>query len=71
MQKTSVFSTSTHNGNTMSHITINGQALPFSSGETILDVARRTGIDVPTLCWYPKLTTVGNCRVCLVSVAGQ
>jgi len=25
----------------------------------------------PTLCWYPKLPVVGNCRICLVSVEGQ
>ncbi|MBL8999137.1 MAG: (2Fe-2S)-binding protein, partial [Gemmatimonadetes bacterium] len=32
---------------------------------------RALAIDVPTLCWYPKLPTVGNCRICLVSVAGN
>ena len=31
----------------------------------------RRGIDIPTLCWYPKLPIVGNCRICLVSVQGQ
>ena len=29
------------------------------------------GIAVPTLCWYPKLPIVGNCRICLVSVEGS
>src|SRR5207249_4393638 len=34
--------------------------------------ARVAGIlDIPTLCWYPKLPVVGNCRICLVSVEGQ
>jgi formate dehydrogenase major subunit len=28
-------------------------------------------VDIPTLCWYPKLPTVANCRICLVSVEGQ
>jgi len=32
----------------------------------------RSGVlDIPTLCWYPKLPVVGNCRICLVSVEGQ
>src|SRR6185437_6605074 len=40
-------------------------------GATILEVARTAGVDIPTLCWYPKLPIVGNCRICLVSVEGQ
>jgi formate dehydrogenase major subunit len=55
----------------MPSITINGTSLPFEPGATILQVARSAGIDIPTLCWYPKLSIVGNCRVCLVSIKGQ
>jgi formate dehydrogenase major subunit len=55
----------------MPTIVINGRSLPFTPGQTILDVARANGIDIPTLCWYPKLPTVANCRICLVSVEGQ
>ncbi len=55
----------------MPTITINGRQLPFAPGQTILDVARANGIDIPTLCWYPKLPIVANCRICLVSVEGQ
>jgi formate dehydrogenase major subunit len=55
----------------MPTISINGNSYPFTPGQTILDVARSQGIDIPTLCWYPKLPTVANCRICLVSVQGQ
>jgi formate dehydrogenase major subunit len=55
----------------MLSITINDRTLPATDGQTVLDVARRAGIDIPTLCWYPKLSIVGNCRICLVSVDGQ
>src|SRR5689334_10647218 len=55
----------------MPTLSVNGRAIPFEPGATILDAARAAGIDVPTLCWYPKLPTVGNCRICLVSVTGQ
>src|SRR5512147_1404124 len=55
----------------MPTITINGSAYPFTPGQTILDVARGNGIEIPTLCWYPKLPVVANCRICLVSVQGQ
>ncbi|TDJ56685.1 MAG: 2Fe-2S iron-sulfur cluster binding domain-containing protein, partial [Gemmatimonadetes bacterium] len=53
----------------MESLTIDGRTLPILAGDTILDTARRGGIDIPTLCWYPKLPTVGNCRICLVTVA--
>ena len=55
----------------MPTLTVNGRAIPFEAGATILAAARAAGIEIPTLCWYPKLPIVGNCRVCLVSVAGQ
>src|SRR5687768_11979228 len=55
----------------MPTLTLNGKSIPFEPGTTILEAARNAGIDIPTLCWYPKLPVVGNCRICLVSVQGQ
>src|SRR5258705_13534856 len=55
----------------MPTLTLNGTTVAFESGATILEAARSAGIDIPTLCWYPKLPIVGNCRICLVSVDGQ
>ncbi len=55
----------------MPNMILNGKSLPFTPGQTILDVARSHDVDIPTLCWYPKLPTVANCRICLVSVEGQ
>ena len=55
----------------MPKLTIDGVAVTAPEGATILDAARSLNVDVPTLCWYPKLPTVGNCRICLVSVEGN
>ena len=55
----------------MPTLTINGRSVTVADGSTILDAARAAAIDVPTLCWYPRLSTVGNCRICLVSVEGS
>src|SRR2546423_10647630 len=56
----------------MATLTVNGRRIEADAEQTILDAARAGGIgDIPTLCWYPKLPTVGNCRICLVSVEGQ
>ena len=54
----------------MPTLTIDGRSVSVPEGSTLLDAARAAEIDVPTLCWYPTLPIVGNCRVCLVSVDG-
>jgi NADH dehydrogenase/NADH:ubiquinone oxidoreductase subunit G len=51
-------------------ITINGSEFTFQPGETILDVARRNAVDIPTLCHLKAATPTGACRVCLVEVQG-
>src|SRR2546430_3724103 len=56
----------------MATLTLNDRRVPADAEQTILDAARAAGIvDIPTLCWYPKRPSVGNCRICLVSVEGQ
>ena len=55
----------------MPTLTIDGRTVSANEGGTILDAARAAGLDIPTLCWYPTLPIVGNCRICLVSVEGQ
>jgi len=52
-------------------IEINGKKYLFKKGETILDVAKRNGIDIPTLCFHPMLKPSGRCRVCLVEANGK
>jgi bidirectional [NiFe] hydrogenase diaphorase subunit len=49
---------------------INGRPVTGRAGETILLVARKNGIAVPTLCNFPGLAPAGACRVCIVEVAG-
>jgi len=51
-------------------IVMNGKELVFEPGETILDVARRNGIDIPTLCYLKGASPTGACRICLVEVEG-
>jgi iron-only hydrogenase group A len=51
-------------------IEINGKKLEATKGETILTVARRNGIEVPTLCHMEGLAPSGACRMCVVDVEG-
>ena len=52
-------------------ITINGQPVQISKETSILDAARQIGVNIPTLCYHKDLCVAGNCRVCVVEVAGQ
>jgi predicted molibdopterin-dependent oxidoreductase YjgC len=52
------------------NVTIDGMAVEAVKGETILELARRNGIRIPTLCYHPRLPVVGACRVCAVEVEG-
>jgi predicted molibdopterin-dependent oxidoreductase YjgC len=51
-------------------ILINGNSFSFEPGETVLEVARRNSIDIPTLCHLKGAIPTGACRVCLVEVQG-
>lgn len=49
-------------------VIMNGNRLAISPGETLLELARRNGIDIPTLCHLKGATPTGACRVCVVEV---
>jgi NADH-quinone oxidoreductase subunit G len=52
----------------MPNINIDGKAIDFKPGQTIIEAARDHGIEIPHFCWHPKLSVSGNCRICLVEV---
>jgi predicted molibdopterin-dependent oxidoreductase YjgC len=52
------------------NLTIDGRQLTVAEGSTILEAARLAGIHIPSLCYHPDLTSVGACRMCVVSVEG-
>lgn len=51
-------------------IEINGRTVKAQPGEYILNVLKREGIRVPTLCHLPDLFPSGACRLCVVEVEG-
>ena len=53
------------------NVTINGLPVEVKAGKTILEAAESQGIKIPTLCFHKDLCVAGNCRVCVVEVAGQ
>jgi len=55
----------------MVEIKVDGQSVSVPEGATILDAARKLGIDTPTLCFLESLTPVNICRVCVVELEGS
>lgn len=54
----------------MVSVTINGQTLDVEAGTTVLQVAERLGIDIPTFCYLKRLPPLASCRMCLVEIEG-
>ncbi|HEX7471464.1 MAG TPA: FAD-dependent oxidoreductase [Candidatus Limnocylindrales bacterium] len=50
---------------------VDGRLVEGREGQTILEVCRDNGIEVPTLCYEPKLPGFGACRMCVVEVEGE
>jgi len=50
----------------MPEIKINNIALSASPDETILSVAKRAGIPIPTMCWIKEFKPSTSCMVCVV-----
>lgn len=52
----------------MINLTINGIEVEVEQGATVLEAARKAGIEIPTLCYMKKINEIGACRICMVEV---
>ncbi len=52
-------------------ILLDGRAVEVGDRQTILEVAREKGVDIPSLCDHPRLDPFAGCRLCLVDVKGM
>ena len=50
---------------------MDGKEVSAESGQTLLDVARENGIDIPTICFHEATTANALCRICVVEVEGM
>lgn len=55
----------------MIKLEVNGRAVEAQDGETILEAAKRVGVQIPTLCHIDGLPPTGACRMCVVHVEGM
>jgi formate dehydrogenase alpha subunit len=55
----------------MIELKIDRQVISSQPGETVLEAALSSGIDIPHMCYHPELSISGGCRLCLVEVEGR
>jgi len=51
--------------------TLNGMSVVADSDETLIETARRYGVEIPHLCYKDGMREDGNCRVCVVEIKGE
>jgi [NiFe] hydrogenase diaphorase moiety small subunit len=49
---------------------LDGEEIPFTRGQTIMEAARAAGKFIPHLCWHPDFTGHGSCKLCTVKANG-
>lgn len=50
---------------------LDGKAIPFKEGQTVLQAAMDAGHYIPHLCWRPELEPHSSCRLCTVIISGK
>src|SRR5215216_5728811 len=49
-------------------VNVDGREVAVPKGTNVIEAARLAGVDIPYYCYHPKLTVVGNCRMCLIEM---
>ena len=59
--------------NTTINFSINNKQVEANTDETIWQIAKRLGIEIPHLCYLPEpgYRADGNCRACMVEIEGE
>ena len=47
---------------------VDGRPVVVKKGTTVLEAAKKLGVEVPHYCYHPGLSVAGNCRMCLVEI---
>jgi len=51
--------------------TINGRPVVGHVDETLIETAKRYGVEIPHLCYKQGFRADGNCRACMVEIKGE
>ncbi len=51
-------------------LTIDGRTIEVEAGTNLVDASLKAGVQIPHYCYHPRLSVVGQCRMCLVKIDG-
>ncbi len=49
-------------------VNIDGKDIAVPKGTNVIEAAKLVGVEIPHYCYHPKLSIVGNCRMCLIEM---
>jgi NADH-quinone oxidoreductase subunit G len=52
-------------------LVIDGKTIEVEDGITLIQACEQAGVEIPRFCYHERLSIAGNCRMCLVEVAGM
>jgi len=55
----------------MPKLIIDGAEIEVNDGITLIQACEQAGVEIPRFCYHERLSIAGNCRMCLVEVAGM
>ncbi len=55
----------------MPTVTVNDRTVEVPAGTNVIEAAQKVGVQIPHYCYHPRLSVVGQCRMCLVKVEGM
>jgi NADH-quinone oxidoreductase subunit G len=55
----------------MPKLTIDGREVEVEAGTNLIEAGRRAGVAIPHYCYHPRLSVVGQCRMCVVKIDGM
>ncbi len=55
----------------MPTVTIDDRAVEVPAGTNLVEAAAKVGVQIPHYCYHPRLSIVGQCRMCMVEIEGM
>jgi len=52
-------------------VSFDGRTLEVPKNVNLIEAAKLAGVDIPHFCFHPRLSVVGQCRMCLVEIEGM
>lgn len=50
---------------------LDGEEIPFTAGQTVIQAALAAGKYIPHLCYHPEFKPHGSCKLCTVKINGR